>query len=179
MNWDALAAVAELLAAIAVVASLVYLAIQVRQNTRQARLAAQQATIHELGHALRAQAQDREWAALLAKALQDLDALDAVERVQFLSHVGSIFRVYESAYLHMREGTLDPRFWRGFERAIADVIGYPGMRAAFELRKHHLTDEFAAYLDGLAGSTVPRPIFAEPSVMRLSETASPGESEED
>ena len=41
MNWDAVAALAELLAALAVVASLVYLAVQVRQNTRQARLAAQ------------------------------------------------------------------------------------------------------------------------------------------
>ena len=72
MNWSALSAVAELLGAVAVVAFLLYLAVQVRQNTRQARLAAQQATVHELGQALRAQAQDREWATLLSRALQGL-----------------------------------------------------------------------------------------------------------
>jgi hypothetical protein len=161
MNWDALAALAELVGATAVVASLLYVAVQVRQNTRQARLAAQQATVHELGHALRAQAQDREWASLLSRALSGLDSLDAVERVQFLSHVGSIFRLYESAYLHYIDGSLDPRFWRGFERAIADVIGYPGVAAALDLRKHHLTDEFVAHLESLPTSTTPRPIFAE------------------
>jgi hypothetical protein len=157
-----LSAIAELLGASAVVASLLYLAVQVRQNTRQARLAAQQATVHELGQALRAQAQDREWATLLSRALQGLEELDKVERVQFLSHVGSILRLYESAYLHYLEGTLDPRFWRGFERAITDVIGYPGIRSALALRRHHLTDEFVRHLDHLAATGSPRPIFAEP-----------------
>jgi hypothetical protein len=162
MNWDAVAAVAELLGALGVIASLLYVAAQVRQNTRQARLAAQQATVHELGHALRAQAQDRDWAELLTRAVDGLEGLDAVERVQFLSHVGSIFRLYESAHLHYIEGSLDPRFWRGFERAIADVLGYPGIREALDLRRHHLTDEFSIYLDQLAASSTPRKIFAEP-----------------
>lgn len=154
---------AEVLGAFAVVATLLYVAAEVRQNTRQTRLAAQQATVHELGHALRAQAQDREWAELLSRALGGLEKLDAVERVQFLSHVGSIFRLYESAHLHYLEGLLDPRFWRGFERAIADVMGYPGIREALELRRHHLTDEFSLYLDQLVASTEPRKIFAEPA----------------
>lgn len=161
MNWDAVAALAEMLGAVAVVASLLYVAAEVRQNTRQARLAAQQATVHELGHALRAQALDREWAELLSRALNGLEKLNPVERVQFLSHVGSIFRLYESAHLHYIEGSLDPRFWRGFERAIADVIGYPGIREALNLRRHHLTDEFSTYLDQLVASTRPRKIFAE------------------
>jgi hypothetical protein len=33
VNWDALAAIAELLGAIGVLASLIYLAVQIRQNT--------------------------------------------------------------------------------------------------------------------------------------------------
>ena len=37
MNWDAFGALAELLGAIGVVASLIYLATQVRQNSRHVR----------------------------------------------------------------------------------------------------------------------------------------------
>ncbi len=85
-----------------------------------------------------------------------------MERVQFLSHVGSLLRLYESAYLHFKEGTLDSRFWHGFERAIADVIGYPGIKAAIALRRHHVNEDFAQHLDHLAASTTPKPIFAEP-----------------
>lgn len=162
MNWDAIAAIAELLGAAGVIASLLYLAVQVRQNTRQTRLAAQQATVQELGIALRAQAQNRDWAELLSKGMNNLENLDKVERLQFLSHVGSILRLYESAYLNFEEGNLDLRFWRGFERAIADVIGYSGIRAAIAMRRHHVNEDFAEYLDQLAASTIPRPIFAEP-----------------
>ena len=111
--------------------------------------------------ALRAQAHNREWAELLSRGVEGLEGLDQVERLQFLSHIGSILRLYESAYLHFKEGTLDSRFWHGFERAITDVIGYPGVRAAYTLRRHHLNEDFAEHLDHLAGSSTPKPIFGE------------------
>jgi hypothetical protein len=37
MNWDAIAALAEVLGALAVLASLVYLATQIRQNTQMVK----------------------------------------------------------------------------------------------------------------------------------------------
>ena len=45
MNWDAIGAIAELLGAIGVIASLIYLATQVRQNREQVS--------HMLSNALR------------------------------------------------------------------------------------------------------------------------------
>jgi hypothetical protein len=161
LNWDAVSAVAELVAAVAVVASLLYLAAQIRQNTRQSRLTAQQATVHEIGRALQAQAQSREWADLLLRGLRDLDALDRVEKTQFLSHIGHILRVYESAYFHYLGGTLDTRFWQGFERAITDVLSYPGMQTALELRRHHLSDEFGRFLSQVKPLDETPPMFGE------------------
>lgn len=163
MNWQAVAAVAEAVGAIAVVASLLYLAVQVRQNTRQSRLGAQQAMVAELGMALQAQAQNGEFATLLAKGLQDLASLDPVEKVRFLSHVGHLLRLYEAVFYYHDEGTLDDRIWKGFEAAIADVISYPGMRAALSLRRHHFSDAFGAYLSALHVRKS-APIFAEGSL---------------
>jgi hypothetical protein len=160
MDWTALSAMAEILGAAAVVVSVLYLAQQIRHNTRQVRLAAQQATVHELGNALRTQAQNREWSELLSRGLNDLESLDAIERTQFLTHVGQILRLYESAYLHHLEGTLDPRFWGGFERAMADIVDYPGMRAAFRIRRHHFSQEFGQFVDRLQPLT-PLKVFGE------------------
>ena len=39
MNWDAIGAIAELLGAFGVIASLIYLATQIRQNTKSVRMA--------------------------------------------------------------------------------------------------------------------------------------------
>ena len=44
MNWDAIGSVAEVIGAIAVVASLVYLGGQIQQNTKQLRIAGRQAS---------------------------------------------------------------------------------------------------------------------------------------
>lgn len=170
MNWQAIAAVAEAVGAIAVVASLLYLAVQVRQNTRQSRLGAQQAMVAELGMALQAQAQDREFASLLAKGLQNLGSLDPVEKVRFLSHIGHLLRLYEAVFFYHQEGTLDDRIWKGFEAAIADVMSYPGMQAAVAMRRHHLSDAFGSYVTSLATRRATAPIFAEDS-MSLSNTA--------
>jgi len=164
MNWQAIAAVAEAVGAVAVVASLLYLAVQVRQNTRQSRLGAQQAMVAELGMALQAQAQDREFASLLARGLQSLSSLDPIERVRFLSHIGHLLRLYEAVFFYHHEGTLDNRIWKGFEAAIADVMSYPGMQAAVAVRRHHLSDAFGSYLSALATRKTAAPIFAEGSI---------------
>jgi len=163
MNWEAVAAVSEMLGAILL--SPPFSTSQQKCVRTPAKPGWQRNRRRCTSWGMRSapKTQDREWAKLLSRALKGLQQLDPVERVQFLSHVGSIFRLYESAHLHYVEGSLDPRFWRGFERAIADVIGYPGIREALELRKHHLTDEFSPYLDQLMVSSQPRKIFAEPA----------------
>jgi signal transduction histidine kinase len=161
MNWSAISAVADVLGAAGVIASLLYVAAQIRQSTRQSRLAALQTMVTELGSALQAQAQSRELAAIVLRGLRDLNSLDAVEKVQFLSHISHILRLYEAVYFHKVEGTLDERVWRGFEAAIGDVVSYPGMHAVLELRRPHLSAAFGGYLASLASRSTTKPIFGE------------------
>ena len=161
MNWEAITAISGMIAAAGVIVSLIYVAVQVRQNTRQSRLAAQQVLVSELGTALSMQAQNREWAALLGRGLQSLEDLDPVERTQFLSHVSHILRIYESLYFHYREGSLDPRVWQGFENAIGEVIAYPGMQETLKLRAHHLSEDFQRFLEARPGPAKPGGIFGE------------------
>ena len=52
MNWEAVGAAAELLGAIGVIASLLYLATQIRQSTRTARDTALRAMVTGVNHQL-------------------------------------------------------------------------------------------------------------------------------
>ncbi len=162
MNWTAISAVADVLGATAVVASLLYVGMQIRQSTRQQRLAALQDMVTELGNALQGQAQNRDLAGIVLRGLKDLNSLDPVERVQFMSHISHILRLYEAVYFHKLEGTLDERVWKGFEAAISDVVSYPGMHAVLEARRSHLSNAFGGYLAALASRPVTQPIFGEP-----------------
>ena len=42
MNWEAISAISDIVGAIAVVVSLIYIAVQIRQNTRMMRSGAKQ-----------------------------------------------------------------------------------------------------------------------------------------
>ena len=77
MNWEAIAAVGEVLGALGVLASLVYLASQIRDNTRSLQAASLQSILSAprewffLPHAQNAEISD-----LFARGLNGLDNLD-------------------------------------------------------------------------------------------------------
>lgn len=82
MNWNALGAVGEIVGAVAVVVSLVYLAIQIRFSARTARSEAVRTAIKEhQGYALLHL--QPEIASLFRRGLHSFKDLDADEKVQF------------------------------------------------------------------------------------------------
>jgi hypothetical protein len=83
MNWGAIAAVAELLGALAVIGSLIYLAVQIRQNTRSSRAATFQAAYSEVSHAYHAIAADSELARIFRIGLSEPQKLDQDEATRY------------------------------------------------------------------------------------------------
>lgn len=89
MNWEALGAIGEVGGAVAVVGSLVYLAVQIRQNTGQLE---EQSRNHELTSLIAVEAcfsnfrgmvtRNAQVASLWHRALEDLDQLSPEERTQ-------------------------------------------------------------------------------------------------
>ena len=82
MNWDALGAIAEIMGALGVIASLVYLSIQIRSNTRQLRFEATQTVAQSLDRAfdpIYVEPTASAW----ALGHQDYDSLDDVQKALF------------------------------------------------------------------------------------------------
>lgn len=150
MNWDAIGAVGEILGALAVFASLMYLAAQIRGQRKQARASAFQ----EIGIATAAGwsvlAQNRElsdavWAAVARKdGYLDLSESDkGIIRAQLLSWI----RLGESLYLQTQQEILD-------EEAM-DKLGYgavtfknPLVEDAWPDLRQLITPDYAEYLEG-------------------------------
>ena len=87
MNWDAIGAIGDMVAAAAVVVSLLYLAIQVRTQNREIRVSA----THEILEAYRNVAipfQSAEHARLFVKGNQDFECLEEWERIQIFAIIG-------------------------------------------------------------------------------------------
>lgn len=149
MSWDAVGALGELVGAIAVVISVLYLAWQVRSQVQETQLAA----IHEVSHGFRegiaATFLDKQLAELFVAAKDGPENLTEAERLQFVAFVQRNYRVWEDAFYQRRQGRLDEPHWRSMERQYSSLLSWPGVRWVWEIRRDFYTPEFAAYVDGL------------------------------
>ena len=149
MNWDALGAIAELLGAIAVFATLIYLAIQIKESTKASRSAAVtdatsavQAWYQELGS-------NPETARLFLKGMSQPEALSNEDQFQFLMLVHSIFLGFQRSYFLSRAGTLDVSLRDSIGTAMRTVNHLPGMRMYWQQRKAYFQPEFIAWVEEL------------------------------
>ena len=115
MDWIAVGALAELVGAVAVVLTLVYLAEQVRINTRMARSAATAEAVAAVREANARIADDPSVSQLFWKGLQGLENLSEDERGQFGIITFNLFKACEHLHYQWVVGAMDPDVWTGWE----------------------------------------------------------------
>ena len=142
MNWDAISAIAEMLSAVAVVVSLVYLASQVKANTRQARGDAARDLAVLVSEISLAVASSRDVGSLLLRGGGNYDSLDALDQVRFRSLMNAFFRGMEQQFQLRREGAVDDDVWAALESVILDFTSLPGVQKYFSERGQWYTQEF-------------------------------------
>ena len=122
MNWEAAGAIGEILGAAAVVATLFYLAHQVRHATSVARSAARQSiaqmNVDAWGASLDPQVLSR--AATKVAAGEELTPEEAGD---YRRWVYMRMRFVENAYYQYKEGLLDTGEWNGYENLLPFLVG--------------------------------------------------------
>ncbi len=83
MNWDAVAAVGEILGALAVFITLLYLARQVRQSNRQNLLSSFQHTYDSINQFLESTLMSEQVADVVVRGRESYEALPEADRLQF------------------------------------------------------------------------------------------------
>lgn len=148
MNWDAIGAIGEIIGAAAVVASLGYLAIQIRHQNSETRSAA----MHDISVGWRAASEvftDGELADIFIRANHDFESLTEVEALRFVAGVHGIFRVFEEAHTQHELGRLETKLWEAMNRQYSSYMAAQAFRKYWEMRKHHYNQAFQAYVDQL------------------------------
>ena len=85
MNWDAIAAVGELVGAVGVVVSLLYLASQVRQNTLTMRATSAASAAQSMREIIGPFLVDPSRSGLVARGFEDPDSLSGDEKAYFVN----------------------------------------------------------------------------------------------
>jgi hypothetical protein len=146
---ESLANLGEIIGAIAVVVSLIYLAVQVRQNTQAQRtenfsraldrVAAMQATL----------SQDSETSAIFSKGVAEPSELKPKERMQFTWAMYELFGAFEFMFLASKANAIPEEVWRRWSSAVAWWLSFPGVQTWWKVRPIPFTDSFTLYIESL------------------------------
>ena len=153
MNWDAVGAIGETIGALAVVMSLAYLAIQIRIQNTEARLA----SVHEILVGFRETLHvfaTGGVAEVMAKANEDYESLSNSERLKLLAGLLPVLRLWEEAYVQNEQGRLENRFWIGINGQCLDYLRYPALSRIWELRSKHFDSNFQIHVNKLKNAEV-------------------------
>ena len=96
MNWEAIGAIGEILGAIAVVATLIYLARQIRQNSQAVEIAALRDTTEQWNQWSEVVATSPELAEIVVRGNRSYKQLPDVEALQYGAYVQMFFDCTES-----------------------------------------------------------------------------------
>jgi len=142
-----LGSLGEAIAALAVVVSLLYVAVQVRQNTRSVRAATYQAFSESYGDFRTLLVKDERLGALFGKGLRSRSELSTSERFQFDSLMMNFTRVAEVNFYHEINGLVDEPFYRGWRDEAVEIWRLPGAREWWSESSRFFNADFRASWD--------------------------------
>jgi hypothetical protein len=158
MNWEAISAISQMVGSIAVVFSVLYLAIQVHRSTRVAKLAAQDAAATALRDVTKPFAENAELARIWRLGLENLQALSAEDQARFFHSTYQFLKAYETIHFHHVYGLMDEQIWRGWRSLLEHYIASPGIEHYWRLRHDLFSMRFQKFIDTLDRPTQRRTV---------------------
>jgi hypothetical protein len=149
MNWEMLAAIGQLAAVFVGIPSLIYLAVQIREQTKERRQSAVNALTVQWGDLTCALHDSAELSAIFLRGVQSFADLDPVSKLRFSAFLNTFLNHFEAMYFAHSEGLLTASAWGKIEQTMSDVIAYPGVQEWWKTRRHWHTEEFGRVVDGI------------------------------
>ena len=144
-----LAAIGQLAAVCVGIPSLIYLAVQIREQTKERRQSAVHALAVQWGDLTCALHDNAEFGAIYLRGVQSFTDLDAVSKLRFSAFLNRFFKNFEGMYFSHCDRILTESLWGEIERTMSDVIAYPGVQEWWKTRRHWHTEEFGRVVDAI------------------------------
>jgi hypothetical protein len=128
MNWEAISAISETLAAVGVIASLIYLASQLRNNAVASAVEAKLTMTRFLTDFNRDLINNPELYDLWDRGGRDLDSLERIEFIRFSNLNLNAFWFFSAGHFQKRAGTLDDDDFYEMESIMGFWIARPGVQ---------------------------------------------------
>jgi len=126
MNWEAAGAIGEIIGALAVFLTLIYLALQIRQNTKAVQASAVDASISKVTSVRQSMYENAEIAEIYIVGLANPDDLDELSRTRFRLLMHNILMAISNIYSQTNFAGLSSSMWESQLVLLRRVVTTPG-----------------------------------------------------
>ena len=148
MSWDVWVAIAEIVGAIAVVITLLYLAHEIRQNSRSVAISALRDTTAQWNQWSEMLAGSPDLAEIVVRGNRSDQSLTESETLRYGAYVQAFFDNVESSHSLVLQHRID-KDEAVVRRIVARRIAQPGFVAWWEGNTADYDDEFVAWIEGI------------------------------
>lgn len=159
MNWDAIGAIGEIVGAIAVLVSLIFVGLQVRQSAAQtrksnvlARADMSERAMRTFGDTIIELARNQQLALAFRKVMFTTAELTAEEQTTVLTYFNVFLHRHRTAFLSVSEGLIDTGVMIDFDNATRWYLTASTFKDEWKqaLRNGLFSGEFADHVEGLS-----------------------------
>jgi len=147
-----LGALGEFVGAFVVVATLLYVGLQVRQNTKAVRGAAAHNATQSLQSWYVAIATNPQAAHVFRRGMSDPSALSEDDAFVYLMNVHCAMLAYQNVFFLGTEGTLDASLYLAMSSTMVATLPTPGFQWYWKQRADFFTPEFRVFVEELMAS---------------------------
>lgn len=137
----------QILGGIGVIASMIYIGIQIRNNARALRAATyQQLSVISMQGWL-TMGHNGETTGIMLRGMDDFSALTRVEKARFRFILMGYTKGFENAWFQNKIGTFRENDWKAMTADMHSFFSTPGTQAAWPLVKSRFNEVFSAFVD--------------------------------
>ncbi len=150
MTLADLSSLGSFISGIAVLVSLVYLSLQIRQNTKHSQALIQQGRAARIADTALRLAELRADDGLNG-CFEGMPEASAKDVSRFLNVARAVFISSEDSFLQGEEGLLGPTAFESYKASLRAGMGSPGMAAAWMLTRDVYEPKYRAFMDEING----------------------------
>ncbi len=147
MTIQDLGSIGEFVAALATLATLLYLAVQIRANTITVRSQARRGSVANTLAASAAIGSNREAASIFRRGLADFRSLDPDEKTQFSFLLSMLVAETEAAFVDFRLGIHSREDFESVSSSVRKLLETPGGREYWRTFGSNTTPAFKDYVE--------------------------------
>ena len=140
---------AEAFAAIGVIISVIYLSVQIRQNTRAIRASSYKGVADGISEFQISLAENKDLALIYQKGIDDVKQLTPVELTRFEMIIGQLFVKYDVAVYFYHHNLIDSSAIGPYNKYILFILKKPGVAVWWEEAKYFYSENMRNYIIAL------------------------------